>query len=298
MNIKNELKDNIFGYIFISPWLICFLVFTIFPVVMSLIYSFTDYDILSAPKFIGTDNYKYLLTEDRKFWGSLKVTFLYAFVSAPLRLIFSFFIAQLLVKKHSGQGIYRSLYYLPSIIGGSVALAIVWKNIFGKNGAFEALLTKLGIEQQYSMLGDERTAIWCLIIMAIWQFGSPMLIFLAGLKNIPAMYYESASIDGAGSFRKFFNITLPLISPIFLFNLVMQMITTFMVFTQGYIITGGGPMDSTLFYVIHMYKTTFEYFEAGRGSAMAWMLLIVVSLITVIIFKTSGKWVFYEGEQK
>ncbi len=298
MNINNKLKDNIYGYFFISPWLLCFLVFTVFPVIMSLNYSFTDFDILSAPKYIGLENYSYLLTADKKFWGSVKVTFLYAFVSAPLRLIFAFFIAQLLVKKHSGQGIYRSLYYLPSIIGGSVAIAIVWKTIFGKNGALEALLLGLGIEQQYSMLGNKDTAIWSLVIMAIWQFGSPMLIFLAGLKNIPIMYYESANIDGAGSFRKFLHITIPLISPIFLFNLVMQMITAFMMFTQGYIITGGGPMDSTLFYVIHMYKTTFEYFEAGRGSAMAWMLLLVVSLITVVIFKFSKYWVFYEGEKE
>lgn len=298
MNAKNSLRDNIYGYFFIGPWLICFFVFTVFPVMMSLIYSFTDFDILSVPKFIGIDNYTYLLAGDKKFWGSVRVTFLYAFISAPLRLIFAFFIAQLLVKKRSGQGIYRSLYYLPSIIGGSVAIAIVWKNIFGKNGAFEAFLMIFGIEQKYSMLGNEQTAIWTLILMAIWQFGSPMLIFLAGLKNIPIMYYEAASIDGAGSFRKFINITLPLISPIFLFNLVMQMITAFMMFTQGYIITDGGPMDSTLFYVIHMYKTTFEYFEAGRGSAMAWMLLLVISLITVIIFKFSKYWVFYEGEKE
>lgn len=293
----NKLKDNIYGYFFISPWLICFFVFTVFPVLMSLMYSFTDFDILSVPKYIGLDNYKYLLTGDQKFWVSVRVTFLYAFVSAPLRLIFAFCIAQLLVQKHSGQGIYRSLYYLPSIIGGSVAITIVWKTIFGKNGAFEAILMKFGIEQQYSMLGNNHTAIWSLIIMAVWQFGSPMLIFLAGLKNIPAMYYESASIDGAGPLRKFIYITLPLISPIFLFNLVMQMITAFMMFTQGYIITGGGPMDSTLFFVIHMYKTTFEYFEAGRGSAMAWMLLLVISLITAAIFKFSKYWVFYEGEK-
>ncbi|MDO5422647.1 MAG: sugar ABC transporter permease [Eubacteriales bacterium] len=293
--MHKQRKNNLQGYLFISPWLICFLIFTLYPVCMSFYYSLTDFDILSAPNFVGLENYRYLLFKDRKFWGSVKVTFLYACVSIPLRLVFAFFVANLLSKPHRGQGIYRTLFYLPSIVGESVAIAIVWRTIFGKNGAVDSLLASLGIVTKYSMLGNPDTAIWTLILMSVWQFGSPMLIFLAGLKDIPETYYEAASIDGANSFQKFWKITMPLITPIFLFNLVMQTITGFMVFTQGYIITSGGPLNSTLFYVIYLYQTTFEHFEAGRGSAMAWLLLAFVGILTAILFSTSKYWVFDEN---
>nr|WP_302134368.1 sugar ABC transporter permease [uncultured Schaedlerella sp.] len=295
--MKRRDYHNLAGYFFIGPWLICFFVFTLFPVCMSLYYSFTDFDILSAPRFIGLENYRYLLFQDRKFWQSVKVTLLYAFVSIPLRLVFAFFVANLLAKRHRGQGIYRTLFYLPSIVGESVAIAIVWRTIFGKNGAFEALLNSVGVYTEYSVLGDSRTAIWSLILMSIWQFGSPMLIFLAGLKDIPDTYYEAASMDGANSFQRFWKITVPLITPIFLFNLIMQMITGFMVFTQGYIITDGGPLNSTLFYVVYLYQTTFEKFEAGRGSAMAWMLLLFIGILTAILFSSSKYWVFEENRK-
>lgn len=295
--MRKQKNNNKSGYFFISPWLICFVVFTLFPVLMSLYYSFTNFDILSAPKFVGLENYKYLLTVDKKFWSSVRVTLLYAFVSIPLRLIFAFFVANLLVKKHKGQGLYRTMFYLPSIVGESVAIAIVWRTLFGRNGAFDALMVWLGMPMQYSILGNPDTAVWSLILMSIWQFGSPMLIFLAGLKNIPDTYYEAAGIDGAGPFKKFWKITIPLISPIFLFNLVMQMITGFMVFTQGYIITGGGPMNSTLFYVVHLYQTTFENFKAGRGAAMAWILLLFVGALTAVLFTSSKYWVFDESDQ-
>ena len=295
--MKRRDYHNLAGYFFIGPWLVCFFVFTLFPVCMSLYYSFTDFDILSAPRFIGLENYRYLLFQDRKFWQSVKVTLLYAFVSIPLRLVFAFFVANLLAKRHRGQGIYRTLFYLPSIVGESVAIAIVWRTIFGKNGAFEALLNSVGVYTEYSVLGDSRTAIWSLILMSIWQFGSPMLIFLAGLKDIPDTYYEAASMDGANSFQRFWKITVPLITPIFLFNLIMQMITGFMVFTQGYIITDGGPLNSTLFYVVYLYQTTFEKFEAGRGSAMAWMLLLFIGILTAILFSSSKYWVFEENRK-
>ena len=295
--MRKQKNNNKSGYFFISPWLICFVVFTLFPVLMSLYYSFTNFDILSAPKFVGLENYKYLLTVDKKFWSSVRVTLLYAFVSIPLRLIFAFFVANLLVKKYKGQGLYRTMFYLPSIVGESVAIGIVWRTLFGRNGAFDALMVWLGMPIQYAILGNPDTAVWSLILMSIWQFGSPMLIFLAGLKNIPDTYYEAAGIDGAGPFKKFWKITIPLISPIFLFNLVMQMITGFMVFTQGYIITGGGPMNSTLFYVVHLYQTTFENFKAGRGAAMAWILLLFVGALTAVLFTSSKYWVFDESDQ-
>ncbi|MDR1904238.1 MAG: sugar ABC transporter permease [Treponema sp.] len=297
--MANKLnKNNLAGYVIISPWLVCFFAFMLFPLLMSLYYSFTDFDILSKPRFVGLENYIYLLTSDSKFVKAVGVTILYAFTSIPMRLVFAFFIANLLVKNHRGVGIYRTLFYLPSIIGGSVAVGIVWRTIFGRNGAFDLLLKNFGIYTEYSVLGDPRTAIWSLVLMAIWQFGSPMLIFLAGLKNLPATYYEAASIDGASSFKKFWKITVPLMTPIFLFNLVMQMISGFMVFTQGYIITAGKPLNSTLFYVVHVYQTTFENFRAGRGSAMAWLLLLFVGIMTVILFSSSKYWVFDESVDK
>lgn len=293
--MNKQLKNNLTGYLFISPWMLCFFLFTLFPVCMSLYYSLTNFDILSAPRFIGFENYRYLLNGDRKFWMAVKVTLLYALVSIPLRLVFAFFVANLLAKKHRGQGIYRTLFYLPSIVGESVAIAIVWRTLFGRNGAVDLMLQGLGVFTQYSVLGNPKTAIWSLILMSIWQFGSPMLIFLAGLKNIPETYYEAAGIDGAGAFKKFWKITVPLVTPIFLFNLVMQMITGFMVFTQGYIITEGGPLNSTLFYVVYLYQTTFENFKAGRGAAMAWMLLLFVGILTAVLFGSSKYWVFEEN---
>ena len=296
--MRHRFRDNMAGYAFIAPWLFCFLFFALIPVLLSLYYSLTDYDILSTPSFVGFTNYIYLLTEDPKFWKSVFNTFYYAFVSVPLKLLFAFFIAYLMSKRQRAVGFYRTAFYLPSIFGGSVAIAIVWRTIFGSGGTIQTILSSLGINTRYSMLGDPHAAMWVLIIMAVWQFGSPMLIFLAALKDIPVSYYESADIDGAGSFKKLIHITIPQITPIILFNFIMQMITGFLVFTQGYIITNSGPLNSTLFYVVQVYKTTFEYFEAGRGSAMAWMLLCFVGLLTAFIMKTSGKWVFYAGDQQ
>lgn len=295
--MKKTWKDTLKGYGFIAPWLICFFIFTIYPVALSFYYSLTDFDILSKPNFLGLENYIYIFTKDPKFWNSLLVTILYAFVSVPMRLLFAFLVALLLAKPHRGQGLYRALFYLPSLVGGSVAIAVVWRTLFGANGAMQSILESLGIFRQYSLLGDPKTAIWCLIVLGIWQFGSPMLTFLAGLKSIPRSYYEAAEIDGARSFKKLFKITLPLVSPQIQFNLIMQMITGLMVFTQGYIITDGGPLNSTYFMVLHIYRTTFEAFEAGRGSALAWVLLLLLGIVTILIYWSSKYWVFFEGDQ-
>lgn len=295
--MNKSLKDTLKGYGFIAPWLICFLMFTVYPVALSFYYSLTDFDILSEPTFVGLKNYIYIFTRDPKFWNSLKVTMLYAFVSVPLRLIFAFLVALLLAKKHYGQGLYRALFYLPSLVGGSVAIAIVWRTLFGANGAVQAMLESIGIYRQYSLLGDPKSAVWCLILLAVLQFGSPMLTFLAGLKAVPSSYYEAAEIDGATGWRRLIHITLPLISPQIQFNLIMQMITGLMVFTQGYVITDGGPLQSTYFMVLHIYRTTFESYEAGRGCALAWLLLLLLALVTVVIYGSSKYWVFFEGDQ-
>lgn len=293
-NLKKESKsknENWVGYFFISPWLIAFFLFTLFPMLASFFLSFTNYDLLGGWKFIGLENFERMFTWDFRYWSSVKATLYYVVFAVPLRLVFALLIAMLLNTNHRGVYFYRAAYYAPSIVGGSIAVAVMWREIFGANGLINALL-----QTKILWLGDPRFAIWTLIILAVWQFGSPMLIFLAGLKQIPADYYAAASIDGAGSFSKFFRITLPLLTPVILFNLVMQTISGFLVFTQAFIVTGGAPLDTTLFYSLYVYRRAFQTFEMGYASAMAIVLLLVVAFMTAVIFLTSRKWVFYASE--
>lgn len=282
------------GYICTSPFIVGFLLFMIVPMCISLYYSFCDYNILSAPKWIGLDNYIKLFTNDPKFIKSIGVTFYFALISVPLRLIFALAVAMLLVKPSKMAAFYRAVYYLPSIIGGSVAVAILWKRLFAVDGVINKFLSVFGFPVDFSWLGNTKTAIWTLIILAVWQFGSSMLIFLAALKQIPASLYEAAEVDGASKAKKFWKITLPLLTPTIFFNLVMQMINGFLAFTQCYIITQGKPMDSTLFYTVYTYQQSFEFYHTGYGSAMAWIMLAIVGLITLVIFATKKFWV-YEG---
>lgn len=291
-------RENIAGYVFIAPFIIGFFAFTIFPVLTSFGLAFTNYDVLSPPRFIGLENFRTMLTNDPKFWKSLGVTFYYAMVSVPLRLVAALLIALLLVKSTRVTGVYRAVYYLPSIIGGSVAVAILWKWMFAADGAVNAVLGMLGLPSGIAWLGRTDTAIWTLILLAVWQFGSSMLIFLSGLKQIPASLYESATVDGANRLHRFFKITLPMLTPVILFNLIMQMINGFMAFTQSYIVTGGKPMDSTLFYTVYMYQRSFEFYQMGYGCAMAWFMLLIVGGLTALIFKTSDRWVYYESKSR
>jgi multiple sugar transport system permease protein len=218
------------------------------------------------------------------------------FASVPLRLAFALAVAMLMNSGRRLVSVYRAVYYAPSIVGGSVAVAVMWREIFGTTGLFNFLLAFLGIPG-LTWLGDPRTAIWTLIALAVWQFGSPMLIFLAGLKQIPSEYYEAASIDGAGGWAKFLKITLPLLTPIIFFNLVMQIISGFMVFTQAFIVTDGRPLDTTLFYNLYLYKRAFVTLEMGYSSAMAWILLIVIAFFTALVFRSSSYWVYYESKE-
>ncbi|OCI04684.1 ABC transporter permease [Bacillus paralicheniformis] len=291
--------DNLAGYAFISPFIIGFLCFTVIPMGASLFLSFTSYDLFTAPKWVGLDNYKAMLTDDEKYWGSLKVTFYYVLAGVPLRLAFALFIAVILNRAEKGVGIYRTLFYLPSIIGGSVAVAIMWRNVFGNDGVINALLFFLGFDKKILWYQDPTSALWTLILLSVWQFGSSMLIFLAGLKNIPPMYQEAASVDGANRFQRFFLITLPLLSPIIFFNLVMQTISAFMTFTPAYIISKGegGPLDGTLLYSLYLFQRAFNFFQMGYASAMAWVMLILIGLVTFILFKTSSLWVHYESKE-
>lgn len=282
-------QEHVAGLVCTSPFIIGLFAFLLIPMGMSLYYSLCNYSVLSTPTFAGFKNYVNAFTADPLFWTSMKVTFFFALVSVPLRLVFALIVALLLQKTSKANAFYRAAYYLPSIIGGSVAVSILWKRMFATDGVINQILGT-----NYPFLGNTSTAIWTLILLSIWQFGSSMLIFLSALKQIPASLYEAAEIDGANKVRTFFKITLPLLTPTIFFNLVMQMINGFLAFTQCYIITQGKPMNSTLFYTVYMYQQSFEFYNTGYGAALAWIMLMVIGTITAILFATKKFWV-YEG---
>jgi multiple sugar transport system permease protein len=293
---RRRRQNNLMGYLFISPWLIGFFVFTLVPIIVSFGLAFTRYDIFSAPEWIGLANFQQMWG-DRRYWNAVRTTFFYVFTSVPLRLIFALAVAMLMDGAYRLVGVYRAVYYIPSLVGGSVAVAVMWRQLFGKEGLINGVLAVIGIDGP-NWLGNPGTVLLPLIILAIWQFGSPMLIFLAGLKQIPTEMYEAASIDGAGGLTKFIKITIPLLSPVIFFNLVMQLISGFMVFTQGLIIApGGGPLQRALFYSVYLYEKAFGQFEMGYSSAMAWVLLLIIAFFTAIVFKTSAGWVFYDSQE-
>ncbi len=293
-----DLRDNLVGYLFIGPWLFCFLAFTLIPLLTSVVLSLMEYNMLSAPIFVGFRNFVDLFTEDQLFGKSLCVTFEFVFLAIPLRLAFALLVALILNRESKAVPIYRVVYYLPSILGGSVAVAVMWRYCFNRDGVFNTALRALGIACDISWISNTNTAIWSLVLMFIWQFGSPMLIFLAGIKQIPKSYYEAAECDGAGAVKRFFKITLPMLTPIIFFNLIMQMIGGFMVFSQAMIVTEGGPLNRTLVYALYLYRQTFTYYRMGYGSAMAWILIAIVGIFTALVFKSSNYWVFYENEIK
>ena len=291
-------NDNLVGYLFIGPWLLSFLAFTLVPFVISFVLSFMDYNMLSAPVFVGASNYVKLFTNDKLFKTALGVTFQFVFIAIPLRLAFALLVALILNHKSRMVPIYRVVYYLPSILGGSVAVSVMWRYCFSKTGVLNTALNAIGIASNISWISNKDTALWSLILLFIWQFGSPMLIFLSGLKQIPKNYYEAAECDGAGAIRRFFQITLPLLTPIIFFNLVMQMIGGFMVFSQAMIITDGGPMNKTLVYALYLYRQSFAYYKMGYGCAMAWVLMMIIGFFTLLVFRSSSAWVFYENQMK
>jgi multiple sugar transport system permease protein len=291
---KRWRENNLMGYLFIAPWLIGFFALTLIPVGTSLVLSFTDYGALSTDvNWVGLQNFSRMFTDDPRYWRAVRATLYFAFMSVPLKLGFALLVAMLLTKARTAVGIYRAVYYAPSIVGGSIAVAVMWRQIFGTEGLINALLEGVSINGR-PWLGDPSTAIWTLILLAVWQFGSPMLVFLAALKQIPSEYYEAASIDGAGAVSRFTRITLPLLTPVIFFNLVMQLIYGFLTFTQAYVITGGAPLDTTMFYNLYVFSRTFRTFEMGYGAAMSWVMLAVVALVTATMFRISRYWVFYE----
>jgi multiple sugar transport system permease protein len=298
---KLVIKDYIGSYFFLMPWLIGFFVFTLYPMLYSLYLSFTDFNILQPPKWIGLRNFIIMFAgnaeypRDDRFINSLIVTFRYVFISVPLKLIFALFIAMLMNQKLRLIPFYRTIYYIPTLLGGSVAIAVLWRRLFAGDGVINAILHTLFNVTPPSWISNPKYALYTLVLLAVWQFGSPMIIFLAALKQIPNEYYEAASVDGAGKARQFFSITIPALSPIIFFNLIMQMISAFQSFTQAFIISGGngGPLDSTMFYSLYLYIKGFGFSEMGYASAMAWFLLLIIAVLTGLTFKASNVLVSY-----
>ena len=293
-------EHNLSGYLFIAPWLIGFFAFTFIPIAASLVLAFTNYNILSpSPHWIGVRNFERMFSHDPRYWVSVRQTFYFAFTSVPLKLAFALALAMLMTAPRRLVGVYRAAYYLPSIVGANVAVAVMWRQIFGTDGVVNAVLAAAGLPAHTSWLGNPATAVWTVIALAVWEFGSPMLIFLAGLKQIPAELYEAAAIDGAGVLARFTRVTFPLLTPIIFFNFVVQMIFGFTVFTSAFIISNGtgSPLDTLLFYPLYLYQKGFRDFEMGYAAAMAWVLLVVVALLTAVIFKSSRYWVFYAQEE-
>ena len=289
-------KESVAGVVFCSPFIIGFLMFMIVPMGISLYYSFCDYNILTPAVFSGAKNYIKMFTDDEVWRKSIQVTFYFALVSVPLRLIFALIVAMLLLKTTKATGFYRAAYYLPSIIGGSVAVAVLWKRIWATNGVINTLLNTIGIKTSFAWLGNTKTAIWMLIILAVWQFGSSMVMFLAALKQVPRSLYEAAEIDGAGKVTRFFHITLPQISPIIFFNLINQTIQALQNFTSAQVITEGGPLKSTYVLGLKLYKEGFSYFKMGYASAISWVVFAAIMIFTLAIFASSKLWVHYADE--
>ncbi|WP_101910422.1 carbohydrate ABC transporter permease [Marasmitruncus massiliensis] len=284
------------GLLYITPWLIGFLVFTLYPIVASFYLSFTKYDLVSAPKFIGLDNYVRMF-KDPVFRKALTVTFQYVIWEVPLKLAFSLFVAMILNMKLRGINFFRTAYYIPSILGSNVAIAVLWKFIFQTNGLVNQVLNLLGMPS-VGWFGEQFPALITIVLLRVWEFGSTMVIFLAALKSLPQDVYEAASVDGCTKFRQFFRITIPLLSPTIFFNFVMQLIHAFQEFNAPYLITKGGPQKGTYLLPILIYENTFKYYKMGYAAAMSWILFIIIMIFTAFAFKGSKYWVFYSDDGK
>jgi multiple sugar transport system permease protein len=292
---RSLLADKIAPYTFLLPWLIGFFVITLGPMLYSLYLSFTDFSMLAAPEWVGFDNYIKLFTNDPKYLDAVRVTLVYVLVSVPLLPAFALAVAMVLNRGLRGLSLYRSVYYLPSLIGASVAVAVLWRQMFGSNGLINQILDWFGIEGM-SWIGNPETALGTLVILNVWTFGSPMVIFLAALRQVPQYLYEAAAVDGISRWGSFRHITLPMLSPIVLFNLILQMIGAFQAFTPAFVVSGGtgGPVNSTLFYTLYLYQRGFTGFQMGYASAMAWILFVVIALVTAVNFWFSKYWVHYD----
>ena len=291
----SKLEQGYMGFVLILPWLIGFCIFKLYPFVSSLVYSFTDYDLFKGVQnVVGFQNYIDAFTKPKNV-KALQVTFTYAFMTVPLKLIFALFIAYILNFKIKGVGLFRTAYYVPSILGGSVAIAVLWKALFKNDGVINTIMAMLGFES-INFLADKNWALFIICLLRVWQFGSAMVLFLAALKGVPEDLYEAASIDGATKGRQFISITIPLISPVIFYNLVTQLVQAFQEFNGPYIITNGGPRNATTLISVIVYNTAFKDYKVGMSSAMAWVMFVIVMVLTVIAFVSQKKWVYYSDD--
>ena len=285
------------GLAYVMPYIIGILVFTAIPFGASFYLSFTDYDLISDPKWVGTENYEKLFTRDRTFDKSLKVTLLYVALTVPFKLAFALFIAVILNYRLRAINFFRTAFYVPSILGGSIAIAVLWRYIFAEQGLVNMMITALGGES-INWFGDPQNALITITLLRCWQFGSAMVIFLAALQSVDKTLYEAASIDGANPWHMFRHITLPLITPVIFFNLIMQTVQAFQEFNGPYIITQGGPLKSTYLLPLYIYEKAFKSFDMGYASAIAWVLFAIIMVLTLIAFWSSKKWVYYAGDKR
>ena len=295
MNRKKNMKREYQAYLYILPWILGFAILQLYPFVSSFIYSFTDYTVGAKATFQGLANYKKLFTQDKEFWNSLKVTILFALYTVPGKLIMALAVAMFLNRDLKGINLIRTLYYIPSLFGGSVAVALLWRLMFLDNGVINAILSALHLPV-IQWLGDTRYALRTICMLEIWQFGSSMVMFLAALKQVPRSLYEAAEIDGAGKVTRFFHITLPQISPIIFFNLINQTIQALQNFTSAQVITEGGPLKSTYVLGLKLYKEGFSYFKMGYASAISWVVFAAIMIFTLAIFASSKLWLHYADE--
>ncbi|MEU6919091.1 carbohydrate ABC transporter permease [Streptomyces olindensis] len=280
------------AWVFLSPWVLGAVVLTLLPMAVSLYLSFTDYDLFTPPKWVGLRNYVQMFTEDPRYWRSVVTTLTYVVVAVPLQLALALVVALALKGMKRGKAFYRSAFYAPSLLGASMSIALVWRAIFNDGGTVDNLFGTGG------WVNKPGWALLAVALLTVWQFGAPMVIFLAGLQQIPAELYEAAACDGASKWRQFLSVTVPMLSPVIFFNLVLQTIQAFQVFTPAFAVSAGkgGPADSTLVYTMYLYDRGFVASHMGYASAMAWVLLVVIGVVTAVLFRTSRSWVFYASE--
>ena len=287
-------REALTFYLLISPWLIGLLLFVLGPMIASLFISFTRWDLLSPAKFVGLQNYEKMFARDPLFWQSLKVTVRYTVVYVPLELVGGLVLALLMNQKLRFRGVFRTIYYLPSVLPG-VAFVVLWMWILNPDvGLINTLLSYVGIEGP-RWLADPQWALPALLMMSLWGLGRSMVIYLASLQGIPQHLYEAAAIDGANTWQAFWKITLPMLTPTIFFNLVLSVISTFQTFTSAFVATDGGPLDSTLFYVLYLFRQAFQFFNMGYASALAWILFLLILMLTLLIVRSADRWVYYEG---
>lgn len=285
-------KGSYTGFLYILPWLVGFIVFQLYPFLYSFILSFTDAGPIGAYHWIGLNNYSQLF-RDADFYKSFSVTFAYVLIAVPVKLIFALLVAMMLSAKLRFIHVYRTVYYLPSILGGSVAVSVLWRVLFLRDGMINAFLGKVHVPP-VDWLGSPDIALYTVSMLAVWQFGSSMVIFLAGIKQIPQDLYEASTVDGASKIRKFMTITIPMLTPLIFFNLVMQTVGAFQDFTGAFVITGGGPLKSTYLYALKLYEEAFRFYNIGYASALSWVLFVVLMILTALIFESSRTWIHYE----